>query len=116
VGERITVGPPSAWFHDELWLAYGALDGTLVVRSVNVRHNPEVTMRHTAGVAAGETVSPADCRCCSERRAIKVLPDPFATDTERVARFTREAQTLASYTTSTLHTFTIWKKAAAFAR
>lgn len=28
--------------------------------------------------------------------AIKVLPDPFATDTEWVARFTREAQTLAS--------------------
>jgi serine/threonine protein kinase len=28
--------------------------------------------------------------------AIKVLPDSFASDTERVARFTREAQTLAS--------------------
>jgi tRNA A-37 threonylcarbamoyl transferase component Bud32/dipeptidyl aminopeptidase/acylaminoacyl peptidase len=28
--------------------------------------------------------------------AIKVLPDLFATDTERLARFTREAQTLAS--------------------
>ena len=28
--------------------------------------------------------------------AIKILPDLFATDAERVARFTREAQTLAS--------------------
>ncbi len=28
--------------------------------------------------------------------AIKVLPDLFATDVERLARFTREAQTLAS--------------------
>ena len=28
--------------------------------------------------------------------AIKVLPDVFASDTERLARFTREAQTLAS--------------------
>ena len=28
--------------------------------------------------------------------AIKVLPDAFATDTDRLARFTREAQTLAS--------------------
>ena len=28
--------------------------------------------------------------------AIKILPDAFADDTERVARFTREAQTLAS--------------------
>jgi serine/threonine protein kinase len=28
--------------------------------------------------------------------AIKVLPDSFASDTERLARFTREAQTLAS--------------------
>src|SRR5215207_3112673 len=59
VGERMTVGPASAWFHDELWLAYGALDGTLVVRSVNVRHNPAVPMRHTTGMTAGETVSMA---------------------------------------------------------
>lgn len=28
--------------------------------------------------------------------AIKVLPDPFAKDTDRLARFTREAPTLAS--------------------
>src|ERR671935_2990240 len=28
--------------------------------------------------------------------AIKILPDAFATDAERVARFTREAQTLAT--------------------
>ena len=28
--------------------------------------------------------------------AIKVLPEAFATDAERLARFTREAQTLAS--------------------
>src|SRR5713101_3342264 len=28
--------------------------------------------------------------------ALKVLPDSFASDTERLARFTREAQTLAS--------------------
>ena len=28
--------------------------------------------------------------------AIKVLPDAFATDADRLARFTREAQTLAS--------------------
>ena len=28
--------------------------------------------------------------------AIKVLPDPFASDSERLARFAREAQTLAS--------------------
>ena len=28
--------------------------------------------------------------------AIKVLPDSFASDTERLARFTREAQTLAA--------------------
>jgi serine/threonine protein kinase len=28
--------------------------------------------------------------------AIKILPDAFASDTDRVARFTREAQTLAA--------------------
>ena len=28
--------------------------------------------------------------------ALKILPDAFATDADRVARFTREAQTLAS--------------------
>src|ERR1700687_1601175 len=28
--------------------------------------------------------------------ALKILPDAFASDTERLARFTREAQTLAS--------------------
>ena len=28
--------------------------------------------------------------------ALKILPAPFATDPERLARFTREAQTLAS--------------------
>jgi hypothetical protein len=59
VGERIIAGPASAWFHDELWLAYGALDGTLVVRSVNVRHDPAVTMRRATGLAAGDTVSMA---------------------------------------------------------
>ena len=59
VGERVLAGPAGAWFRDEFWLAYGALDGTLVVRSVNVRHDATMTMRRTTGFAAGHTTSVA---------------------------------------------------------
>ena len=44
--------------------------------------------------------------------ALKVLPDSFASDTERLARFTREAQTLASLNHPTSHTSTAWKNRA----
>jgi hypothetical protein len=59
VGERVLTGPAAAWFRNEFWLAYGALDGKLVVRSVNVRHDSTITMRRTTGFAAGHTTSVA---------------------------------------------------------
>ena len=45
--------------------------------------------------------------------AIKVLPDLFASDADRLARFTREAQTLASLNHPTSHIFTVLKNPAA---
>ena len=59
IGERVQTGPAGAWFRDELWLAYGALDGSLVVRSVNVRHDAALSMRRATGFPAGATVSVA---------------------------------------------------------
>ena len=50
VGERVP-SPARAWFRDELWLAYCALNGNRVVRSVNVRHDPNITRRRTTGFA-----------------------------------------------------------------
>ena len=43
----------------------------------------------------GEVYSARDTRL-NRDVAIKILPDQFAHDTERLARFTREAQTLAA--------------------
>ena len=45
--------------------------------------------------------------------AIKILPEAFAHDTDRLARFQREAKTLASLTIRISRTFTVWKKAGA---
>jgi hypothetical protein len=57
IGEQVSTGPAGAWFRDKLWLAYGALDGSLVVRSMNVRHDPPPTVRYSTGFTAGETTS-----------------------------------------------------------
>lgn len=56
-GERTITGPAGAWFRDQLWLAYGALDGSLVLRTIDVRHDPTSTTRHAAGFPAGNAVS-----------------------------------------------------------
>ena len=48
--------------------------------------------------------------------AIKVLPDAFATDAERLARSSREAQTLAPSTTRTSPRFTAWRNRGATRR
>lgn len=57
IGERILTGPAGAWFRGELWLAYGALDGSLIIRSVGVHQNAAVTTRRAPGFAAGMEVS-----------------------------------------------------------
>jgi hypothetical protein len=59
VGERVVTGPAGAWFRDEFWLAYGARDGKLVVRSVDVRNDATITMRRTTSFAAGHITSVA---------------------------------------------------------
>ena len=48
--------------------------------------------------------------------AIKILPDAFASDAERVARFTREAQTLATLNHPTSRRFTGWKNHPGYGR
>ena len=46
--------------------------------------------------------------------ALKILPELFASDTDRVARFAREAQTLAALNHPNLRTFTVSRRAAEF--
>ena len=41
--------------------------------------------------------------------ALKLLPDVFASDSERLVRFQREAQVLAALTIRTSLRFTVWK-------
>ena len=48
--------------------------------------------------------------------AIKVLPDAFAQDAERLARFEREAKTLAALNHPTSRIFTAWRSRAASRR
>ena len=45
--------------------------------------------------------------------AIKILPDVFTADAERVARFQREAKVLASLNIRTLRPFTVWNSSMA---
>src|SRR5678816_3016974 len=54
----------------------------------------EITAALGAG-GMGEVYRARDARL-NRDVAIKILPDTFATDRDRVARFTREAQTLAA--------------------
>src|SRR6187401_3604721 len=54
----------------------------------------EITASLGAG-GMGEVYRARDARL-NRDVAIKILPDSFATDRDRVARFTREAQTLAA--------------------
>jgi serine/threonine protein kinase len=42
--------------------------------------------------------------------AIKILPEGFSHDTDRLSRFQREAEVLASLNHPTSRPFTIWKK------
>jgi hypothetical protein len=51
-GERIASAPASAWWRNELWLAYRNLNDVLTVRSVPVLDNPAGTQVHTLPLAA----------------------------------------------------------------
>ena len=48
--------------------------------------------------------------------AIKVLPESFATDPERLARFQREAEVLASLNHPNIARFTAWRNPTASVR
>ena len=50
----------------------------------------------------------------SRQVAIKILPDAFASDSERLARFEREAKTLASLNHSTSPRFTVSRSLSAY--
>jgi hypothetical protein len=58
IGERIQSGPACVWFLNTLWLAYGAMNGRLVLLSVNVREDGN-TQRHASMFSAGNFTSAA---------------------------------------------------------
>ena len=59
VGERVATGPAAAWHAGALWLAYAATDGTLVLRSLDVRGDARQGVRRATGRPCGEVAAVA---------------------------------------------------------
>jgi hypothetical protein len=55
-GEQVTSAPAAVWWNDTLWLAYRAVNGRAVLRSVDVLGDGS-QKRHEAAFACGETAA-----------------------------------------------------------
>ena len=71
------------------------LDGSRLALNPGARLGPYEILSSLGAGGMGEVYRARDTKL-NRDVAIKVLPDSFASDAERLARFTREAQTLAS--------------------